>query len=165
MPKISIYEQWKNENILKDKLFLIESWAKSGLSNVDIAKNLGINTDTLYEYKKKYPDFADTLKRGQEITDFRVENSLYKRAVGYTYEEIKKRHDKDGNLIETTVTTKHVFPDVTACMFWLKNRKPSAWREKQEVKQDVSFHDDGFIKALKEKAEELQNENLDFVEE
>jgi len=165
MPKISIYEQWENDGLLKDKLFLVESWAKSGLSNVDIAKNLGINTDTLYEYKKKYPDFADTLRKGQEITDFRVENALYKRAIGYSYEEIKKRHDKDGNVIETTITTKHVFPDVTACMFWLKNRKPSEWREKQEVKQDVNFHDDGFIKALKEKAEELQNENLDFVEE
>jgi len=166
MPKISIYEQWKNDGLLKDKLFLVESWAKSGLSNADITRNLGITKDTFYQYIKKYPDFSDSLKRGQEITDFRVENALYKRAIGYTYEEIKNRHDKDGNIIETTITTKHVFPDVTACMFWLKNRKPMQWRERQDVQQNVSFADDGFIDALKGKAEEMnQNGKLDFVEE
>lgn len=165
MARISKYEQWKIDNELNDKLFLIECWAKSGLNNVDIANNLGINVDTLYEYKKRYPEFSDALKKGQEITDFKVESALYTRAVGYSYREIKERNDNEGNLIETIITTKTVIPDVTAQIFWLKNRKPSAWRDKQDLQQSIEFVDDGFINALKEKATEINEEGVDFVEE
>lgn len=92
-------------NEIKNKLILIEGWAREGLSNKQISKNLGINEDTFYEYKKKYPEFTEALKKGKEIVDFEVENALYKSAMS-------------GN--------------VTAQIFWLKNRKPSEWREKVE---------------------------------
>jgi predicted transcriptional regulator len=164
MARISKYEQWKIDNELNDKLFLIECWARNGLSNVDIANNLGITTETFYQYIKKYTDFSDALRKGKEITDFIVENALYKRAIGFEYNEIKTKYI-NGHLAEKTVIKKFIPPDVTAQAFWLKNRKPSDWREKQEVQQSIEFVDDGFINALKEKANEINEEGVDFVEE
>ena len=84
-------------NDVKDKLILVEGWARDGLTNEQIADNLGINQDTLYTYKKKYPEFSEALKKGKEVVDFEVENALLKNALS-------------GN--------------VTAQIYWLNNRKP-----------------------------------------
>ena len=70
------YKQWLEE----DKLLLLESWARDGCLDVDIAKKIGINTATLYTWKKKYSKFNDALKKGKEVVDTEVENALLKRA-------------------------------------------------------------------------------------
>ncbi|MBM6875783.1 HNH endonuclease [Fusobacterium mortiferum] len=85
----------KWETHVKDKLILVEGWARNGLTDEQIAKNLGISTDTFYRYKKEYSDFSESLKKGKEIIDFEVENALLKRALGYTYEEITEELIKD----------------------------------------------------------------------
>lgn len=117
-----------NEWLEKDKLILLEGWARDGLTDEQIAKNIGINRTTLYDWKKKEVNIADALKKGKEIIDFEVENALLKRALGYEYEE-----ETYENGILTKKVKKQVAPDTTAQIFWLKNRKKEQWREKVEV--------------------------------
>ena len=117
-----------NEWLEKDKLILLEGWARDGLTDEQIAKNIGINRTTLYDWKKKETNIADALKKGKEIIDFEVENALLKRALGYEYEE-----EIYENGILTKKVKKQVAPDTTAQIFWLKNRKKEQWREKVEV--------------------------------
>ena len=117
-----------NEWLENDKLILLEGWAKNGLTDEQIAKNIGINRTTLYDWKKKEVNIADALKKGKEVIDFEVENALLKRALGYEYEE-----ETYENGILTKKVKKQVAPDTTAQIFWLKNRKKEQWREKVEV--------------------------------
>ena len=117
-----------NEWLEKDKLILLEGWARDGLTDEQIAKNIGINRTTLYDWKKKEDNIADALKKGKEVIDFEVENALLKRALGYEYEE-----ETYENGILTKKVKKQVPPDTTAQIFWLKNRKKEQWREKVEV--------------------------------
>lgn len=131
MARISVYEQWVNDGELDNKLLLIEAMARDGLTQKDIAHNLGINIDTLIENKKKYPLFAEALKKGKDVADTIVENALYKRAIGYDYEEETKM-EIDGVLTTVKVVKKHMPPDTTAQIYWLKNRLPNKWRDKQE---------------------------------
>lgn len=113
----------KWETHVKDRLIEVEGWARDGLTDEQIAKNLGISKDTFYRYKNEYSDFSDSLKRGKEIVDREVENALLKRALGYTYEEETIEELADGT-IKTKTVTKHMAGDTTAQIFWLKNRKP-----------------------------------------
>ena len=117
---------------------MIEGWARDGLTDEQIAKNIGISKQTFYDWKKKYADFSDSLKNGKEVIDRQVENALLKRAIGYEYEEISEKFD-GGVLTERKVTKKQVVPDTTAQIFWLKNRKPSVWRDKAQVDIDAEF--------------------------
>lgn len=133
------YEQWLTE----EGLLQLEAWARNGLTDEQIAANMGITRSTLNEWKKKYSDISDTLKRGKDIVDIQVENALLKRALGYTYIETTQERVGDydphtglktGSHMEVTKTvTKEVQPDTTAQIFWLKNRKPDTWRDKRDV--------------------------------
>ena len=131
MARISIYEQWEKDGELKDKLILIQGMAREGLTQQQIANNLGISIDTLIENKKKYSEFNDALKKGKEVVDFEVENALLKRALGYEYEE-----ETYENGILTKKVKKQVPPDTTAQIFWLKNRKPNNWKDRVETDED-----------------------------
>ena len=121
-----------NEWLEKDKLILLKGWARDGLTDEQIAKNIGINRTTLYDWKKKEVNIADALKRGKEVIDFEVENALLKKALGYTITLNKQKVTKDGDVVDITEEV-HVPPDTTAQIFWLKNRKKEQWREKVEV--------------------------------
>ena len=120
-----------NDWLENDKLILLEGWARDGLTDEQIAKNIGINRTTLYDWKKKETNIADTLKKGKEIIDFEVENALLKRALGYEYEE-----ETYENGILTKKVKKQVPPDTTAQIFWLKNRKPNNWKDRVETDED-----------------------------
>ena len=130
----------KYESHVKPKLNKVEAWARDGLTDEQIAHNLGIGVATLYEYKNKYPEFVEALRRGKDDIDIEVENALLKRAMGYTYEEITRERDKDGNMVVTKRVTKEVLPDVTAQIFWLKNRRPDVWRDKQQHEHSGAIH-------------------------
>lgn len=124
----------KYETNVKDKLLLVEAWARNGLTDEQIAKNLGISKDTFYKYKKEHTDFSDSLKRGKEVVDIEVENALLKRALGYKYDEVTKEiNETTGKLQISKIVTKEVIPDTTAQIFWLKNRKPEEWRDRKEL--------------------------------
>lgn len=82
---IGKYKEWlEPEGLLK-----LEGWARNGLTDEQIAKNMGITAKTLYEWKKKYSEICETLKKGKEVIDLQVENALLKRALGYKYNEDK----------------------------------------------------------------------------
>lgn len=119
------YREWlESEGLLK-----IEGWARDGLVEEQIAKNMGISVSTINEWKNRFPEIKEALKKGKEVVDREVENALLKRALGYEYEEITEKYEM-GELTETKVTKKQVVPDTTAQIFWLKNRKPREWRDK-----------------------------------
>lgn len=136
---------------VKEKLILVEGWARDGLTDEQIANNLGISTSTFYEYKKNYSEFSESLKRGKEIVDYEVENALLKRALGYEFEEktYETRWDENQGRFREVLTKKvkkEVVPDTTAQIYWLNNRKPKQWRNKRND-------------------EENNNENLNKVEQ
>lgn len=135
------YEYW----LTPEGLIKLEGWARDGLTDDQIAKNIGINRDTLYRWKKAHSDISDALKRGKEVIDRQVENALLKRALGYTYDEVTF----EGG-VEVKRVRKQAVPDTTAQIFWLKNRKPEEWRDKREIIKD----DDNdqvllFLKAMR----------------
>ena len=150
MARISIYEQWEKDGELKDKLILIQGMARDGLTQQQIADNLGINVDTLIEYKKKYTDFSEALKKGKEVVDIEVENALLKKALGYTITLNKQKVTKDGDVVDITEEV-HIPPDTTAQIFWLKNRQVKKWRDKVEIA------DNDAIKKLDELLEAQRN--------
>lgn len=128
------YEYW----LTHEGLIKIEGWARDGLNNEQIAHNMGITDKTLYEWQNKYTDICEALKKGKEVVDREVENALHRRAMGYEYDEITSEpvEDKETGEITMGVTKtvrKHMAPDVTAQIFWLKNRKPQDWRDKKDV--------------------------------
>lgn len=160
------YEEW----LTPEGLILLEGWARDGLTNEQIASNMGIAESTLYNWKNDHLEILEALKKGKEVADYQVENALFKRALGYSYEEKKyaaidmdqeeydevverelevfhRLHptastEERGAFIESIprtkrvlveVKTKDVAPDTTAAIFWLKNRKPHEWRDKQEI--------------------------------
>lgn len=102
-----------------------------GATDADLADFFGVTFQTINNWKVQHPQFFESLKLSKEETDHRVEQSLYQRAMGYTCNEDDIR--VVNNEIVITPTIKHYPPDTTAMIFWLKNRKPMEWRDKQEV--------------------------------
>ena len=132
--------EWLEE----DKLKLLEGWARNGLTNEQIAKNIGVNPKTIYDWMNKEPKIKQALKKGKEVVDLEVENALYKKAIGYNV-EIQKAfklkdiiYNENGKKISETERIEyakeevHVPADTTAQIFWLKNRKKHDWRDKVE---------------------------------
>ncbi|WP_249630018.1 helix-turn-helix domain-containing protein [Streptococcus uberis] len=120
------YTYWLTE----EGLLLIEGWARDGLTDKQISKNIGISESTLNDWKKKFPEFSESLKQSKEIADRQVENALHKTALGFYYEE-----DMVTNQGDVVRVKKYSKPNTTAQIFWLKNRKPANWRDKQEIEQ------------------------------
>lgn len=130
------YQEW----LTPDGLLMIQGWARDGLIDEQIAHNMGIKRQTLYEWENRFPDIADAIKKGKAPVDIQVENALLKRALGYEYEEtITEVEELAGGHQKKHIrkVTKHCPPDTTAQIFWLKNRRPDRWRDKVEQVQTV----------------------------
>ena len=125
------YHAWLQE----DNLIRIENWARMGLTDEQIAKNMGVNKTTLYDWIKKFPDISNSIKKGKAPIDFEVENALFKRAIGYEYEEVETIIEEiDGKQRKRIKKIKKVaLPETSAVIFWLKNRKPEQWRKLNPV--------------------------------
>ncbi len=131
------YQKW----LEPESLILLEGWARDGLTDEQIAHNMGINRRTLVDWKNKYPPISHTLKKGKEVVDTEVENALLQKALGITktvqkpiklkevlYDNGKRISEKE----HIAYAEEEVFipPDTTAQIFWLKNRRPDKWRDK-----------------------------------
>lgn len=122
------FQRW----LTPDGLTLLEGWARDGLTEAQIAQKMRISMSSLSDWKNKHPEILEALKKGKEVVDIEVENALLKRALGYDVEE-RFTEESDVNGRKTRVNVRHVPADVTAQIFWLKNRRPEVWREKQVV--------------------------------
>lgn len=105
--------------------------ARLGATDREIAEALGIDPATVLRWRVAHKAFANAIRVGKAAADARVEQSLYRRATGYSFDALKIQMDKDGYFREHPYV-EHVPPDTTACIFWLKNRKPQDWRDRQE---------------------------------
>jgi hypothetical protein len=95
-------EDW----LSKEKLILLRGWAMDGLTDEQLAANMGIGTSTYYRWKAQNKEIREVLKTSKDVADRQVENVLYKKALS---------------------------GDTTAIIFWLKNRKPDVWRDRKET--------------------------------
>ena len=124
-------------SVFSEKLALrILELAKSGKTDAQIAKAVGIALSTLKLWKADRADFSAALKDAKDIADSMVEAALFQRAVGYRHPAVKFFCDK--GIVVSQRYTEVYAPDVTACIFWLKNRQPDRWRDvhKHEVAGD-----------------------------
>lgn len=129
----SLVDTWLDD----DHLMLLECWARDGIYYDEIAERIGISRTTLIKWRKTYPEIEKALSVGKDIVDYKVENALLKAALGYTTQEIKVtigKQVKNGQtfMITKETTTKEIAPNVTACLAWLNNRKPSQWRRNRD---------------------------------
>lgn len=127
MARIELYEKLDIVN----KLGLVECWKRDGLTDEQIARNLGVSKHTLIKWKKNIPDFLDAIKKGKEVSDYELENALHKRAVGYYYEE-----ETVTNKGEVVKIKKYEHANPTSLIFALKNRLPHKYRDK--VEQEIT---------------------------
>lgn len=114
------YQQW----LEPEGLTLLEGWARDGLTDEQIAHNCGITATTLYEWKNRFSEISEALKKGKEVVDYQVENALLEKALG---------------------------GDTTAQIFWLKNRRPDKWRDKplEGTGADKAAEHNALIEAIK----------------
>lgn len=125
------YQKW----LLKENLLLLEGWARDGLTDEQIAKNMGISAKTLWDWKNKHSNICNALKKGKEVVDYEVENALLSSAL-------------EGN--------------TTAQIFWLKNRRPDKWRDKQKEETDTTALNklDNILKEIKDDAQRSTKNGL-----
>ena len=133
------FVQW----LTREGLLKIQGWARDGLTDEQVAKNMGISRYTLNVWREKYSDISDALKEGKEVADRIVENALFKSAQGYMV-KVKKpikihvieyasgsgKKRKEYDKIVQSEEEQWIPGQVTAQIFWLKNRKPERWRDK-----------------------------------
>lgn len=159
------YLEWIND---PDKRTLLSGWARDGLTDEEIAKKIGISRSTLAEWKKKYPDISDALKKGKEIVDTEVEDSLLNRAKGYNakvlktfklkkveFDPITGKKLKEEEVLEQKEDEVHIPADVTAIIFWLKNRLPDKWKDKRTDTQDIEEDTAGMVVLAQREFEEV----------
>jgi len=134
------YAEW----LEPDGLLRLEAWARDGLTLEQIAHNCGCSLTTIKDWRNKYPAISAALKKGRDVADIEVENALHRKALGYTVEVRKtfkvKRVEYNENTgkriseveeLMTALDEVHIPADTTAQIFWLKNRRPEQWRDKQ----------------------------------
>ena len=113
----------------KDNLIRVQGWARDGLTDQQIAEKMGIGVRTLYEWKKKHPQFSQALKSGKEVVDYAVENALLKKALA---------------------------GDVGACCFWLKNRRPDKWKDRIDAAVSMEDHKTDMLSDIRSEMARLK---------
>ncbi len=122
----------KYDTHVKPYLNRIPKWRRNGMTEAQIAKKLGIAMSSFSLYKLKHSEFSETLKNSKEELIENLEDSLFKRAMGYQYEETKIERE-GGVVVRTVINIKELPPDVGALIFALKNLAPNKWRNDDRV--------------------------------
>lgn len=120
---------------------LAENYALLGATDAEIAEFFSVSEQTLNSWKKKFPQFLESLKKGKEVADSNVASKLYNRAIGYDC-KATKIVTYEGKVTDKVEYVEHYPPDTTAAIFWLKNRQPGKWRDKKEVENQVKLGDE-----------------------
>ena len=148
------FEVWQTD----EGLVRLRGWARDGLTMEQIAKKIGISRSTLNEWIKKYTDISDAIKKGKEIADREIEESLFNKAKGFkvkvqkafklkkiTYDEKTGKKTKEEEVVEHAEEEVYIPPDTVAMIFWLKNRKPDVWKDRPEAVMEASEEAAGVI--------------------
>lgn len=149
------YAEW----ITEDGLLLLEGWARDGLTDEQIAQNMGIACSTFYAWKDRFKEISESLKKGKAPVDLQVENALLKKALGFTItlkkpiklrtkKQLKDKGTIEEERIEYADEEVYIPPETAAQIFWLKNRRPDKWRDKPAEVNNDKPEDDGFLAAL-----------------
>lgn len=150
------FDEWLTE----DGLLQIEGWARDGLTDKQIAHNIGVSEKSFTTWKSRFPSIVTALKKGKAPVDMQVENALLKSALGHVVTvkkpikvKIEKQKVGEGKVVEERIQyveeEVYIPPQVIAQIFWLKNRRPDKWRDRpQEGANTETAVDDGFIDAL-----------------
>lgn len=151
------WDEWLTEK----GLLRIRGWARDGLTQKDIAKNMHVSESSLRDWKKKFPDLNEALKEGKDAADRVVENALYKSACGYTvkvrkpvkiklvdYDPETSRKIRETETWQAIEEEVHFPANVTAQIFWLKNRKPDQWRDRVDQVQQLPTN--GVLESIME---------------
>ena len=158
------YQEWLTE----DGLLCIEGWARDGLTDVQIAYNMGVSPRRYYEWQNRFPQIRQALKKGKAPVDLQVKNALLKRALGYSYVETVtdfelvdtgQKDDSGKPVMEKRIRNvrsikKEMAPDVGAAAFWLKNRRPDRWREKREEQIQVTGADYSLLDEVRRQTDD-----------
>ena len=109
----------------------IRKAAKAGMTELEIADLLEVDSTTLKEWQIRYPRLTAAMELGYKQAIKRVKRSLYHRSVGYSFDSEKIFNDK-GTIVRAQ-TREHIPPDINAIKFWLTNRDPENWQDKTGV--------------------------------
>ena len=112
-----------------------------GATDKELAEFFSVSEQTLNKWKKDYPEFLESLKKGKNIADANVASRLYNRAIGYSCKATKFA-TTEGRITDSKEYIEHYPPDTTAAIFWLKNRQPEKWRDRKEIDANVNLSDE-----------------------
>ena len=142
-----------------------EKLAALGLTMEEIAEFWNVKRNVLYRWSRKYPEFEYTLKKGKLKADTKVTESLYKRAIGYEYDEIHTKEIIIGEgeeakkaIIKDKIITKQISPDVTAQIYWLQNRRPDLWKDRRIHEHTGTVKHTMTMEAFRESKEKYDKE-------
>lgn len=143
----------------------IAGLAARGYTVEDMAEDIGVAQSTLHKWIHDNEELSEALKNGRSLPDTMVENSLYKRATGYKITKRKTIISAGANgeqkPVRVEVSEEEIAPDVTAAIFWLKNRRPDLWRDRQ----DLNIQSEDWVEALAETVKEYENDGVSEPEE
>lgn len=132
----------------KVRAALIEM-AKAGDIVEEMAEKIGVSRKTIYNWMESDPEFAEEIDCARAISDKGPEVSLRQRAIGYEYKSEKIFfNQRTGEVVRAPIII-HVPPDVTAQIYWLKNRQPKRWRDKQPGEDDKTVKHTGEVQINK----------------
>lgn len=125
----------------------VRKLAVKGWTDKEIADFYGVSEQTVNNWKQRNPEFLESLKLGKEEADAKVERSLFEKATGYSHPDT--HFSVYEGIVTQTPTVKVYAPDTTAAIFWLKNRKPTEWRDKQEIEHGMNEEMADVMKRLR----------------
>lgn len=119
------YDEWLKPEGLEQ----ITNWAAKGLTNKEIAQNMGITPACLCNWQNKFIELVEAIKKGRKLSVQFIENRFFQTAFGGVEEiteviEEKTIIDNKGNehkVVDKKTTTRKLPPNVTAQIFYLKN--------------------------------------------
>ena len=106
-------------------------WAQLGLTDEEIASNIGVTVATYRKWQKKFPDFAETVRNATSSPELELEKSMFDLATGKSYvEEIKSVIDPNtGKILRIEKTKRQLPPNPALQMFLAKSRMPQRYRD------------------------------------
>ncbi|HAB66584.1 MAG TPA: transposase [Firmicutes bacterium] len=117
-----------------ENLTLLEGWARDGLTNLEMAKKMRISESTFYEWMNSHPKFSEAIKKGKEVIDYEVEAQVLKSIKGFVETYDQQTVTKDGDVVGFK-ESRYIPPNMTAAIFWLKNRRPEKYNRKQVAEE------------------------------